>query len=179
MARVYYRKNRKGQKVYYLDYMARGIRKRERVGYSKDEADEALQSRLVDIRREKFDHILPEPCCTLKKIWPRYLKHSMATKSRRQVAREEGIYKLHLKPLFDSKNLHEITAEEVENYQAERKAQKRAASTINKEVQLLKNITKKAVEWGKVRTNLIAGVKPFKEPPGPVSGGCKVKSVSS
>lgn len=41
-------------------------------------------------------------------------------------------------------------------------------ATINKEVQSLQPIAKKAVEWGKIRTNLIAGVKPLKTPPGRV-----------
>lgn len=168
MARVYARKGRRGKNVWYVDYTVEGVRRRERVGYSQRQAEEALQSRLTDIRRRKFDRILPEPSVTLSEIWPRYLKHSEAAKSRRQVQREVGIYRRHLEPLFGSSNLNEITAEQVESYQAERKAEGRSASTINKEVQLLKNVCKKAVQWGKIRSYQIAAVKPFKEPPGRV-----------
>ncbi len=49
-----------------------------------------------------------------------------------------------------------------------RKAAGRAPATINKEIQLLKHIVGKAIEWGKVYTNRIADVKPLKVPPGRV-----------
>jgi len=151
-----------------MDNRANGNRERERVGYRRSEAVAALESRMTDIRRERFDGILPEPTCTLNEIWRRYLAHSIATKSPMQVEREKGIYKNHLKSNFGTIPLNEITPEQVEGFQATRKGENKAASTINKEVQLLKNITKKAVEWKRIRTNQIAGVKPFKEPPGRV-----------
>jgi integrase len=43
-----------------------------------------------------------------------------------------------------------------------------APATINKEIQTLKNVVKKAVEWGKIQTNLISEFKPLKTPPGRV-----------
>ena len=126
MARVYDRSNRRGQKVWYIDYSAvnpkTGLpeRKRERVGYSKREAEEALQSRLTDIRRERFDNIFPEGTCTLEEIWPRYRAHSKAMKSQGQVEREKGIYEKHLVPAFGSYSLNRITADQVEQYQIDR-----------------------------------------------------------
>ena len=51
-----------------------GIRKRARVGYSGKEAKEALESRLTDIRRQRFDRIFTEPLYTLSEIRDQYLK---------------------------------------------------------------------------------------------------------
>ena len=175
MASIYSRPNRKGKDVWYIDYRftdpdtGTRVRKKERIGTSKEHAEESLQSRLTDIRRQKFDGILPEPTCLLEDIWARYLEHSEVTKTPAQVEREKGIMKDYLQEEFGAVPLNRITAEQVIAYQIRRKqVKKRAASTINKEVQLLKNICKKAVEWGYIRSYLIAGVKPFREPPGRV-----------
>jgi integrase len=81
---------------------------------------------------------------------------------------KRGIYENHLIPSFGSIPLNRITVDQVEAYQARRKNEKRAASTINKEVQLLKNIANKATEWGKLLGYQFGSVKPFKEPEGRV-----------
>ena len=168
MGSIYFKRDRKGRKVYYVDYRVKGVRRREKVGYRLGEAEEALASRMTDIRREKFDGILPELQCTLSEVWNRYSEHSRSTKSAQQVEREKGICEKHLIPSFGGIPLNRITVDQVEAYQARRKDEKRAASTINKEVQLLKNIAKKAAEWRRLRGYQFAGVKPFKEPEGRV-----------
>ena len=56
---IYDKPNRKGRKDYSIDYRVKGVRKRERVGFSKREAQEALESRLTDIR-QKFEGVFPE-----------------------------------------------------------------------------------------------------------------------
>ena len=163
MARVFSRNDRRGKKVFYIDYPATNpatgvlVRKKERIGYSKAQAHDALTARLTDIRRGKFDGIFPDPDCFLADVWPRYLEHSTATKSPAQVTREEGILKDHLTDEFGAIPLNRITAEQVEAYQARRKDEKKAASTINKEVQLLKNVSKKAIEWGFMKSYMIQG----------------------
>ena len=74
MARVFFRTDRKGRKVWYVDYSFRDpetgaqFRKKERVGFSRAQAEESLQSRLTDIRRMKFDWILPEQSCLLEEL---------------------------------------------------------------------------------------------------------------
>ena len=71
-------------------------------------------------------------------------------------------------PFFGSASLNKITVQQVDDHRSLRAAGDVGAATINKEVQLLKHIVKKAVEWGKIRTNQIANVKPLKTPPGRV-----------
>lgn len=168
MGSIYHKTDRKGRKVYYIDYRVRGVRKRERVGFSKRAAQEALESRSTDIRREKFDGIFPEPSYTLAEIRDQYLKFSETTKSPGTYERDQGIIDRLLIPFFGPTSLHQITPHQVEDYRSRRAADGIAPATINKEVQLLKHIVKKAVEWGKIRTNQIANIKPLKTPPGRV-----------
>ena len=168
MGSIYDKTDRKGRKVYYIDYRVKGVRKRERVGFGKREAQEALESRLTDIRRQKFDGIFPEPSYTLEDICEQYLKFSKTTKSPRSYERDKGVIHHHLIAFFGRTSLNEITPQEVEDYRSKRSAKEIAPGTINKEVQVLKHIVGKAVEWGKIRTNHIANVKPLKTPPGRV-----------
>ena len=168
MGSIYHKTDRKGRRVYYIDYRVMGIRKRERVGYTEKEAEEALQSRMTDIRRQKFDGIFPEPTCTLQEIRDQYLKFSKTTKSPQTCDREQGIIDGLLIPSFGTISLNQITVQQVDDHRSRRATDGVAAATINKEIQLLKYIVKKAVEWGKIRTNQIANVKPLKTPPGRV-----------
>ena len=168
MGAIYHKTDRKGRKVYYIDYRVRGVRKRERVGFNKRAAQEALESRLTDIRRQKFDGIFPEPTCTLAEIREQYFRVSKTTKSKRTHERERGIVEHRLIPFFDQTPLNQISPQEVEDYRSKRIGEGIAPATVNKEIQVLKHIVKKAVEWDKIRTNQIASVKPLKTPPGRV-----------
>jgi len=168
MGSVYHRSNARGKRVYYISYYVQGTRKKERIGLSKKEANEALESRMTDIRRQKFDGIIPEPNYTLEQVKDQYFRYSKSVKSEMTCQRDKGIVTLHLIPHFGKTALHQITVEQVEDYRSKRVASGIAPATINKETQLIKNIVKKAVEWGKMRTNRISGVKPLKTPPGRV-----------
>ncbi len=174
---LYFKKDRNGRKVWYIDYYfvdprsGARRRRRERVGYSKAEAQSALESRRTDVRRKKFDGILPEretASMTLAELRDRYLRHSKTKKTRQTAERERGILDDHLLPEFGSLRLDQITPGAVEEFRDKRSEAKRAAATINKEVQLLKYILTKSVEWGLVQVNLIRDVKPLKVPPGRV-----------
>ncbi len=166
MGSIYQKTDRKGRKIYYIDYRVNGIRRRERVGYSRKEAKEALESRLTDIRRQRFDRIFTEPLYTLSEIRDQYLRYSKTVKSLSTYERDTGVVDRLLMPLCGKTSLNRITPQQVEEYRSNRSAEGVAPATINKEVQVLKHIVKKAVEWGKVNTNHIANVKPLKTPPG-------------
>jgi len=165
---IFHKNDRKGRKVWYVDYYAEGIRKRERVGYNEREAAEALQSRMTDIRRQKFDGIFPESDYYLSEIKQQYLSYSRTSRSLGSYEREEGIIQKQLIPVFGRTPLNQISREQVEDYRGQRIDQGKAPATINKELWLLKHIVMKAVEWGKIRTNQIADVKPLKTLPGRV-----------
>lgn len=174
---LYHKKDRNGRKVWYIDYYfvdprsGARRRRRERVGYSKAEAQSALESRRTDIRRRKFDHILPEPpkpSITLAEMRDRYLRHAATHKSAQTVSREKSILDCLLIPEFGSTPLDQITVGAIEDYRDRRRIAKIAPASINKEVQLLKYAVRKAVEWGQARSNPLRDVKPLKVPPGRV-----------
>ena len=138
------------------------------MGFDKREAEEALQSRMTDIRRQKFDGIFPERPFYLREIRDQYFRYSKTTKSQGTYQRDCGIIDQLLVPYFGKTSLSKIAPEHVEDYRSQRSCQGIAPATINKEIQLLKHIVKKAVEWGKIRTNQLTGLKPLKTPPGRV-----------
>ncbi len=60
------------------------------------------------------------------------------------------------------KQLDQISAWEVEKWRSEEKKRGKAASTINREVGILKAAFSKAVEWGVIEANPLVKVKPYK-----------------
>src|SRR5207249_1782653 len=133
MGSVFFGLDRDGKKVYWINYRAAGIRKRERVGYRLSEAKTALESRMTDVRRGKLDGIFPEAHYTLNDIKTKYEKHSETVKSAETAVRDKGIIQL-LVPTFGSKSLNQITAGDLEDWRSKRAADKVAPATINKEV---------------------------------------------
>ncbi len=101
-------------------------------------------------------------------LFIKYLRFSSTTKSTPTYQRDCGVIDIHLLPHFGKTSLNEITPQQIEEYRTKRCADGVASATINKEIQVLKHIVRKAVEWGKFRTNQIANVKPLKTPPGRV-----------
>ncbi len=68
-----------------------------------------------------------------------------------------------LEKSFGGKNLHEITAWSIEQYKVKRKAEVKASS-VNREIAMLRSMLNKAVEWGKLqeapkRVRLLKGVE--------------------
>jgi len=173
MARIYDRKDRRGRKVFYIDYFARdprkgtAQRKRERVGYSRQAAEQALQSRVTDIRRGKFDGIFPESTYTLDQFKDEYIRRHSKRKSDGG-ARDEGIIDQHLSPAFGKTSLNKISPAALEDYRSKRLDEDKGPATINKEVQVLKHMVKQAVRWDRIRTNLLVDIRRLKEPPGRV-----------
>ena len=131
MGSIYHKIDRRGRKVYYIDYRVRGVRRRERVGSSKRAAQEALESRLTDVRRHKFDRIFPETVYTLSEIRDQYLKSSKTTKSIRTCERDRGIVDRLLIPFFGENSLRRAVAAYSEHYHAERNHQGLANELID------------------------------------------------
>jgi site-specific recombinase XerD len=70
-----------------------------------------------------------------------------------------------LKLIFGQKFLTEITQRDVERFLADRKADGMAPATMNRELCCLKNMLRKAVDWGYLQSNPAGGVKQQKESP--------------
>jgi len=68
-----------------------------------------------------------------------------------------------LKPHFGKKALHTITRKDVEGYIAKRRDDGKSPATTNRDLCRIKNMLKKAVEWGHIDTNPAEGIKQARE----------------
>ena len=159
---VNYRINKKGDKIYYIDYYdGRGRRVREKVGTSKRLAEIALQKRKVQIAENRFLDIKKKPKITLKELIELYLKE-YAEPNKKSYSTE--IFRANnLLSYFGENELAvEITPLDIEKYKSYRK-DKVKTSTVNREIAFLKHVYTKGIEWGKVYDNPVKKVKLFKE----------------
>src|SRR5208282_4106597 len=62
--------------------------------------------------------------------------------------------------------LRAITRAEIESYMSRRIENRAAASTINREITVLKHMLARAVRWEYLSDNQITGLKPLREPSG-------------
>ena len=63
----------------------------------------------------------------------------------------EVAYRCHLKPVFGSLLLCDIDASKIASYQAKRKAEKASARTLNKELQVLRQVLKRHKMWASLQ----------------------------
>ena len=159
---VSFRLNRKGEKVYYIDYYdGRGRRVRERVGTSKTLAEIALKKRKVQIAEGRFLDIKRKPKITLKELIEIYLRE-YAEPNKKSYKTEIPRANNLLSYFGNSRLVVEITPLDIEKYKSSRK-EKAKPATVNRELAFLKHVFTKGIEWGKVYDNPVKMVKLFKE----------------
>ncbi len=153
---VYKRKN-----IWYIDYAFEGRRIRRKIGANKKLAETILQKRKVEIAEEKHLDIRRVHKIKFNVFSKTYYKlHSLQHKKESTAKREVSLLKI-LNSFFGEKHLHEITPMMVEKFIAHRR-QTVSDSTINREIDVFKNIFTKAVEWGKITKNPIQTIKKLK-----------------
>lgn len=91
-----------------------------------------------------------------------YLTNAKLNKRPASVTRNEVSIKA-LMPHFKGVPLKKIYPDAVEAFKAARIAEKKTPATVNRDVATLKNMMTKAVEWGYLPFNPLAGVKLLKE----------------
>jgi site-specific recombinase XerD len=115
-----------------------------------------------EIRRKQDK---PDPC-RFDRFAERYLRDwSRPQKALSSHQRDINSLK-HIDPHFGRKYLAEVTRADVEAYVRQRQATGCAAGTLNRELSCLKNLLRKAVEWGLLETNPARDVSKLREPPG-------------
>jgi integrase len=132
--------------AYYVDYYYRGRRRRECAGPVKRLAEDLLKKRQAEIVERRF---FPERISTRTKFAEMadlyYKNHSLVNKRAWKCDRfVMGYYKR----VFGDRYLDEITPLLIEQLRTQRRSEV-AASTTNREHQVLKNLFTKAIEWGK------------------------------
>ena len=142
----------------------------------KQSAKLIAEAKQTDIAREKND--LP----TLKKlvvnfttVWEEYLKHS-SINNEKDTVRRKGIASKHFLPVFQNKNLKEITVNDIKNYQFARKLELIGLSknqgkkdseinyrSINLEIVTLSNFFNFCIEREYISQNPAIGIKKLNE----------------
>jgi integrase len=150
---------------WYIDYYVKGVRKRKKIGPSKQVADLALAQVKVKIAKGEYLGIYEDKKLTFRQFAPEYLAYSQANKSPTSYGRDLVAINRWLTPYFGERYLFHVTAAEAERYkQARLEAVK--PSTVNKELNCLKAVLNKAVSWGYLKEHPLRGLKGLKEPPG-------------
>jgi integrase len=155
MARVYFDKRLKWWCLDYID--AHGKRHQVKAARTKTLAEAILRKRLDEVAQEKAEGgpiLKPKP---FSDIATEYLKYSVATKSQSSSRRDKHILR-NLVAYFGNKMIADIGIKQIEGYQAERSLQVKP-STVNREMECLKHLFTKAIEWRYTRQNPVKRVK--------------------
>jgi integrase len=152
-------------RYWYIDYYVKGVRKRKKIGPSKQVAELALKDVEVKLARGEYLGIYEEKKRTFRQFAPDYLAYSQANKAPDSYTRDRGIIEARLMPFFGDQYLAEITLAMAEQYKAQRLAVVDPA-TVNKELSCLKAMLNKAVAWKHLKTHPLVGMTLLKEPPG-------------
>jgi integrase len=101
--------------------------------------------------------------CEPKKILLRdfaeeYLEYSKANKAESSYDRDVTTIRKHLLAEWSDLYLHRITVREIEAYKTTR-LQKVTPATVNRELALISNMFRKAVEWGHLNDTPMTGVR--------------------
>jgi integrase len=156
MAKIY-----KRNKVWYLTYYYKGKRYRKKISRSKRIAEIALGDVQVRLDREDIG-LTRGRNITFNRLAQEYLEYSKVNKSQSSYERDLLIINKSALPYFGERLLKEITPQMVEGYIIERTA-KVKESTVNRELNTIFNLFRKAVDWGYVRESPCKGVKKLKE----------------
>ena len=150
---------------WYIDYYVKGVRKRKKIGPSKQVAELALAQVEVKIAKGEYLGIYEEKKLTFRQFAPEYLAYSQANKAPGSYRRDQGIIEARLMPFFGEQYLSEITLAMAEQYKGQRLTVVDPA-TVNKELNCLKAMLNKAVAWKHLKTHPLVGMTLLKEPPG-------------
>jgi integrase len=148
---------------WYIDYYVKGVRKRKKIGPSKQVAELALMDVELKIAEGEYLGIYGDKRITLPQFAEEYLAYTRVNKAPMSVRRDP----ISLVPLTHAFSgcLSEITTKAIEEYKA-RRIETVKPATLNKELALLKHMFTKPIEWGYVKQNPTKPVKLLKEPPG-------------
>ncbi|MDE2238049.1 MAG: tyrosine-type recombinase/integrase [Elusimicrobia bacterium] len=160
MARIYQVAGKKGA-TWYLDYAVDGRRVRKRVGRSKKLAELALADTQVKLERRELGFTQTDK--KLDDLIAEYLKHvranGIAYSHDLSVAVLER-FKGHL----GLERLKDIGHLKIENYKNWRRESGILASSVNRELAIIKAMFNRGVEWGFLPRSPAQAVKMFKEP---------------
>jgi site-specific recombinase XerD len=118
----------------------------------------------ADFRKEVREgkHVQKAKRVLFENFCEKYLEYARMQKKPKSAKRNEVSINM-LKPHFQGKLLRSIHPFMVEQYKKQRKDEGRAPATINRDVVCIRNMMRKAVEWGYLSQNPLASVKQLRE----------------
>lgn len=140
----------KKQGNWWIDFYHQGKRVRRKVGPSKRVAEMALAGIQVKISKNDFLGICEPKRILFKDFADEYLEYSKANKARSSYDRDVTTIDRHLVPLWGDLDLTRITTKMIEEYKMAR-LESVTPSTLNRELNTVKNMFNKATEWGYLR----------------------------
>jgi len=147
---------------WFIDYYARGRRKREKIGSSKALAENVLRKRKLALAENKFLDIKKHEKIKFEDFANTFIElHSKPNKKPSSVRRDLFSIKK-LSTFFAGKYIHDITTLSVEKYKSLR-TQEAAPATLNRELACLKCMFNKGIKWGKIDHNPVRDVNLLKE----------------
>jgi integrase len=161
---VYYREDRKGWWVSYMDASGERVRKKVEA-YTRQQAMEAL--RRIKTKEEIAETLGVRPASdiTTEALFARYQRHQKARIRATSYERLGGIIEA-LKGRLPAL-ARAITKRDVAGYIEARTAEdKMKPATVTKEIGVLKHCLRLAVEWGELNQNAAAGARLPQLPPG-------------
>jgi len=153
---------------WYIDYyLPNGNRKREVVTIpgvdpaqiNREDAKKALSIRKAEMAQGKFDIFQTKKPIPLKQLCSEYLtQHSKENK--RSWKRDEVTIN-HFLQLFGDKNIRQLSSFLITGYRNDR-SKKVCKSTVNRELDTIRNMFNKAVEWCYIEKSPYTGVEKYK-----------------
>jgi len=142
---------------WYIDYYFNGKRLREAVTIPKKDSSKithtdalkALSIRKAEIAEGRFNISQTKPQTPFKKLCNEYLEY--CKNNKRSWKRDEQSIK-HFLEYFKNKTLQQLNSWIIEKYKSERKEIVRQ-STVNRELDTLRNMLNKAVDWGMIESS--------------------------
>jgi len=135
---------------WWIDFYHQGKRIRRKVGPSKKVAETALADVEVKKAKQEFLGVCDPKRIRFKDFTAEYLEYSKANKAKSSYERDVTTVKQHLEPLWGDEDLARITTKMIEEYKM-RRLEDVMPSTLNRELNTIKNMLRKAVEWGYLR----------------------------
>jgi len=145
---------------FYVDFYASGRRIREMVGPSKALAEKVLKKRQVEVAEDRFLDIRKEQKIKFEDLARDYLE--IYSKPNKKSYHSDCDLVKALGKYFNGKYINEITTMSVEKFKIER-AKEVSPATVNRALACLKGIYNKGIQWGKIDSNPVSGVKLFRE----------------
>jgi len=147
--------------AWWIDFYHQGKRVRRKVGPSKKVAEMALADIEVKKAKQEFLGVCEPKKILFKDFADEYLEYSKANKAVSSHRGDQTIVNTHLVPTWGDTELSRISARIIEDYKVQR-LEKVTAATFNRELNTIKSLFRKAVEWEYLRDNPTVPVKRIK-----------------